>query len=94
MDMVGVSIYAEYRDVLEIDAGEWTALLDTVLINLTSFFRDENAWEALRTEHLVALTRRGARSGRGAPAARAARRPTASRRSCARSSAPRSSASA
>ncbi len=59
MTTVGAGSYDAYRDVLEIDAHEWTALLDTVLINLTSFFRDEPAWEALRTQHLPAIVRRG-----------------------------------
>ena len=58
---VGVSTYEDYRDVLEVRADEWTALLDTVLINLTSFFRDEEAWEELRTVHLPRLLRGGGR---------------------------------
>ncbi len=61
MDAVGVSTYEEYRETLEVDQREWTALLDTVLINLTSFFRDAGAWEALRVRHLPALVQRGGR---------------------------------
>lgn len=53
---VGVNTYEDYRDVLETRSEEWTALLDTVLINLTSF-RDADAWEELRTEHLPRLRR-------------------------------------
>ena len=54
-----MSTYEDYRDVLEVRAEEWTALLDTVLINLTSFFRDAETWEALRTVHLPPLLRGG-----------------------------------
>ncbi|MGQ0832071.1 MAG: CheR family methyltransferase [Microthrixaceae bacterium] len=48
MDDVGVSNYADYRDLLETDTEEFRFLFDTVLINVTSFFRDARAWEYLR----------------------------------------------
>ncbi|PRY14539.1 CheR family methyltransferase [Kineococcus rhizosphaerae] len=55
MDDVGVSGYEEYRDRLEVDADEFTALFNTILINVTSFFRDTDAWDKLRTDLLPQL---------------------------------------
>ena len=42
--------YAEYRDLLETDPAEYALLFDTILINVTSFFRDPLAWEYVREE--------------------------------------------
>ncbi|WP_432560899.1 CheR family methyltransferase [Kineococcus sp. SYSU DK003] len=55
MDDVGVTGYDEYRDRLEVDADEFTALFNTILINVTSFFRDIDAWDRLRAEFLPQL---------------------------------------
>ncbi|WP_380170441.1 CheR family methyltransferase [Kineococcus sp. DHX-1] len=52
MDDVGVARYEEYRDRLEVDAEEFTALFNTILINVTSFFRDLDAWDRLRSDLL------------------------------------------
>jgi two-component system, chemotaxis family, CheB/CheR fusion protein len=38
--------------VLQLEPQEFTALFNTILINVTSFFRDAEAWEQLRTEVL------------------------------------------
>ena len=38
---------AAYRDLLEADVHEFTNLLDTMLINVTGFFRDSEAWTYL-----------------------------------------------
>jgi two-component system CheB/CheR fusion protein len=48
MDQVGVDDVDAYRDHLELHAEEFTELFNTILINLTSFFRDPDAWEYLR----------------------------------------------
>jgi len=45
MDAVGVRDLAEYLDYLEVHQEEFPALFDTVLINVTGFFRDPPAWE-------------------------------------------------
>ncbi|WP_380160875.1 CheR family methyltransferase [Kineococcus sp. R86509] len=59
MSDVGVASFAEYRDVLEVEAEEFAALFDTILINVTSFFRDPEAWAVLRDVLLPeVLTRR------------------------------------
>src|SRR5689334_2771170 len=52
MSQVGVAGYAEYLDYLEMHHEEFTALFNTILINVTGFFRDPEAWEFLRTEVL------------------------------------------
>ena len=50
MQTVGVASYAELRQLLERDPAEFDHLFNTVLINVTAFFRDEVPWEALATE--------------------------------------------
>jgi two-component system, chemotaxis family, CheB/CheR fusion protein len=52
MRTAGVDGYAAYLDLLQVEAGELTALLDVLLINVTSAFRDPAAWQALRERHL------------------------------------------
>jgi two-component system CheB/CheR fusion protein len=39
--------FAEYRDYLELHSEEFDTLFDTILINVTSFFRDRGAWDLL-----------------------------------------------
>lgn len=50
MEEVGCEAYVGYHEFLEAHPQEFTALLNTVLINVTSFFRDSDAWEMLRTD--------------------------------------------
>ncbi|MER6968812.1 protein-glutamate O-methyltransferase CheR, partial [Streptomyces halstedii] len=45
-----VTSYADYRDRLETDADEFGALFNTILINVTSVFRDPDAWAFLQNE--------------------------------------------
>jgi two-component system CheB/CheR fusion protein len=52
MRAVGVDSYAEYVDLLQVESGELSSLLDTLLINVTSVFRDPAAWDLLRTQLL------------------------------------------
>src|SRR3954470_14427715 len=47
---VGVERYADYQDYLEVNPDEFTELFDTILINVTSFFRDADAWRHLEAE--------------------------------------------
>src|SRR6476661_4315474 len=47
---VGTGSYSDYQDYLEVNPDEFTALFDTILINVTSFFRDPEAWEYLGSE--------------------------------------------
>jgi two-component system, chemotaxis family, CheB/CheR fusion protein len=62
MRELGVGNFEEYQDVLQLNPDEFTALFNTILINVTNFFRDEEAWRALRDELLPEIL---ARSDRG-----------------------------
>ena len=57
MQTVGVASYEDYQDYLELNPDEFTALFDTILINVTSFFRDPDAWAHLTAEILPKLVR-------------------------------------
>jgi two-component system CheB/CheR fusion protein len=50
MQDLGVEGYAAYQDRLSNDEDEFAQLFDTILINVTSFFRDEVAWDFLAEE--------------------------------------------
>ncbi|ALV38894.1 chemotaxis protein CheR [Streptomyces sp. CdTB01] len=52
---VQVDTYTDYRDRLEANADEFNALFNTILINVTSFFRDPDAWSFLEREVLPEL---------------------------------------
>src|SRR5438105_12379280 len=45
MTMVDVEGFADYKDFLEVHPDEFAALFDTILINVTSFFREGPAWD-------------------------------------------------
>src|SRR4051794_15063836 len=47
MAAVGSESFAEYQDYLEVSPREFTELFNTILINVTSFFRDPPAWNYL-----------------------------------------------
>jgi two-component system, chemotaxis family, CheB/CheR fusion protein len=47
---LGIESYTDYQDYLEVNPDEFTDLFDTILINVTSFFRDAEAWEHLGSE--------------------------------------------
>lgn len=50
MQMKGLKSYDEYQGYLEVHPDEFQELFNTILINVTSFFRDEDAWEYLATQ--------------------------------------------
>jgi len=52
MHEIGVEGFAEYIDYLEVHPDEFEALFNTILINVTSFFRDREAWDRLAAEGL------------------------------------------
>ncbi|WP_078888787.1 CheR family methyltransferase [Streptomyces sclerotialus] len=52
---VSVDSYADYRDLLETSSDEFGALFNTILINVTSFFRDPDSWTFLQHEVLPEL---------------------------------------
>lgn len=55
MFQVGAHGYQDYLDKIRENPGELNELLNTVLINVTEFFRDPQAWEAIRAEALPRL---------------------------------------
>lgn len=50
MSQVGIKTFGAYLEYFRRTPDEITTLLQTVLINVTSFFRDPPAWEALRKQ--------------------------------------------
>jgi two-component system CheB/CheR fusion protein len=50
MEEVSCETYAEYLDHLEVHQDEFAFLFNTILINVTAFFRDAATWEYLRSE--------------------------------------------
>jgi two-component system, chemotaxis family, CheB/CheR fusion protein len=55
MSEVGVDRYEDYIDYLELHGEEFAELFNTLLINVTGFFRDPQTWEHLSTEILPQL---------------------------------------
>ncbi|RZT86732.1 two-component system CheB/CheR fusion protein [Pseudonocardia sediminis] len=55
MDQVGIEGFAAYVDHLEVTPDEFAALFNTILINVTGFFRDPDTWSYLRTDVLPGL---------------------------------------
>jgi two-component system CheB/CheR fusion protein len=49
MQSINVESFPQYLDYLEVHPEEFTALFNTILINVTSFFRDEETWKFLET---------------------------------------------
>jgi two-component system CheB/CheR fusion protein len=55
MEALGADDFAAYRGHLEAQPAEFAELLNTVLINVTSFFRDADAWEVLKEKVIPAV---------------------------------------
>ncbi|MEA5462428.1 CheR family methyltransferase [Leptothoe sp. PORK10 BA2] len=55
MQTRNLDTFGEYLDYLEVHPEEFTALFNTILINVTSFFRDQPAWDYLWHELLPDL---------------------------------------
>jgi two-component system, chemotaxis family, CheB/CheR fusion protein len=55
MGEVGVERYDDYLDYLELHSEEFAELFNTILINVTGFFRDRPAWEDLAKQVLPQL---------------------------------------
>ncbi len=53
--VVGLSTFAEYRDYLELEPEEFSQLFESMLINVTGFFRDPLAWQALQEQVIPEL---------------------------------------
>ncbi len=50
MRAVNIAAYNSYTDYLEVHPEEFGLLFDTILINVTAFFRDGTAWEAVAAQ--------------------------------------------
>jgi two-component system CheB/CheR fusion protein len=50
MQSVGVDSFADYTDYLEVHPEEFGQLFNTILINVTEFFRDSQNWEYIMRE--------------------------------------------
>jgi two-component system, chemotaxis family, CheB/CheR fusion protein len=50
MQQLGVAGYSQYIDYLQVHPEEFEQLFNTILINVTSFFRDDDTWDALRDQ--------------------------------------------
>src|ERR1044071_43273 len=55
MEAIKCESYGDYLDYLEVHPEEYGQLFDTLLINVTEFFRDPPAWEHLRDDVLPDL---------------------------------------
>ncbi|KUH92818.1 chemotaxis protein CheR [Mycobacterium sp. IS-3022] len=64
MERAGADTYEQYLDMLQASPDEFSALFNTILINVTSFFRDPPAWEYLQREIVPSIT---ADRGPGSP---------------------------
>ncbi len=58
MHDINVESFSEYIDHLEVDPQEYVYLFNTILINVTSFFRDESAWEYIGSEIIPQIAAR------------------------------------
>jgi two-component system CheB/CheR fusion protein len=47
LQLLGLAGFEEYKDFLELHPGEFALLFNTILINVTAFFRDPEAWDYL-----------------------------------------------
>jgi two-component system CheB/CheR fusion protein len=55
MDAVGCPSFGDYLDYLEVHPDEYELLFETLLINVTEFFRDPPAWQDLRERILPGM---------------------------------------
>ena len=55
---LGMTTYAEYTDYLEVHPEEFSQLFNTILINVTRFFRDPVAWDYLVAEIVPKIVER------------------------------------
>ena len=60
METVDVPTFEAYLDYLQVHHDEFVPLFNTILINVTSFFRDREVWDYLEATMLPALARNGA----------------------------------
>ena len=57
MQYLNIESFANYQDYLEVHPDEFKALFNTILINVTAFFRDPLAWEYLSKDIIPNILR-------------------------------------
>src|SRR5262249_41875612 len=55
IQQVGAATVNDYIDYLEVHPEEFSQLFNTILINVTAFFRDPDAWHTLASQVLPAI---------------------------------------
>jgi two-component system CheB/CheR fusion protein len=55
LETLGISGYGSYTEYLEVHPDEFALLFNTVLINVTAFFRDASAWDYLSEEIIPSI---------------------------------------
>ena len=55
MSLLGIETYDAYQEYIELHQDEFRDLFNTILINVTNFFRDQESWQALRTMAIAPL---------------------------------------
>src|SRR2546426_566119 len=55
MQLLRIERYSDYLDYLEVHPEEFVPLFNTILINVTAFFRDPATWEFLAAEVIPGL---------------------------------------
>lgn len=55
MDHAGCTTFEEYLDLLQANSDEFASLFNTILINVTSFFRDPAAWDFIASDAIPRL---------------------------------------
>jgi two-component system, chemotaxis family, CheB/CheR fusion protein len=50
MDQAGCTSFDEYLDLLQASSDEFASLFNTILINVTAFFRDPEAWDFISSD--------------------------------------------
>src|SRR4051812_21721792 len=63
LSTIGVDSYAAYLDYLEVHQDEFTQLFNSILINVTSFFRDTDAFDFLKSTLVPQIVRHAAGKG-------------------------------
>ncbi|MGQ4649356.1 CheR family methyltransferase [Lyngbya aestuarii] len=58
MQTKGMDNFGDYLDYLEVHPEEFICLLNTILINVTGFFRDTDAWEHLQSQTIPRILAR------------------------------------
>ncbi|NMF64671.1 CheR family methyltransferase [Brasilonema octagenarum] len=55
MQTISIENYTDYLDYLEVHPDEFVELFNTILINVTAFFREGQAWEYIASEIIPAI---------------------------------------